>query len=385
MNPFPTRSGRRLLLFISEDWYYWSHRRPIARRALQQGYRVGIVTRVSSLKRAMQQQGLCVFPLNHFVRRVKNPLNEIRSFIELVSVYRRFRPAISHHVALKLVLLGTLAAYLSNTPVIVNALAGLGFLFTQQGPHHRLLQRGVLWAFRVLFRSRRVHIIVQNQDDRRVLIDHRVARPDQIHLIPGSGVDPELFVPTEKTPPGPPVIMLASRMLWDKGIAEFVEAARQINADGLAKARFVLVGFTDSDNPASIPEAVLRKWHRNGWVEWWGYRADMPDVLRQAHIACLPSYREGMPKSLIEAAASGLPIVTTDTTGCRDIVQDGINGFLVPVRDSQALAKALEAAIADPARCRQQGRRGRDLVLRRYTDRRIADDTLALYEKAAAG
>ena len=206
--------------------------------------------------------------------------------------------------------------------------------------------------------------------------------PARLRLIRGAGVNIQTFYP--KVPPfGPVVIVLVARMLWDKGVGEFVEAAHYLTKEGV-NARFVLVGDPDPANPASIPEATLRNWQGQHGVEWWGRREDMPAVLQGAHIACLPSYREGLPKSLLEAAACGLPIVTTDAPGCREVVRDGVNGLLVPVRDSAALATALGKLIGDPALRRRMGEQSRLLAESEFGQEAIIAQTLAVYREVCA-
>jgi glycosyltransferase involved in cell wall biosynthesis len=181
-------------------------------------------------------------------------------------------------------------------------------------------------------------------------------------------------------PPVPVTVVLAARMLWDKGVGEFVEAAKRLHDEGVS-ARFVLVGEPDPANPASVPEASLRAWHGRDGIEWWGRREDIPAILNQAHIACLPSYREGLPKSLLEAAACGLPIVTTDTPGCREVVTDGVNGFLVPVNEVDALAVALKKLIIDSRLRRLMGEKSRACVLADFSQARVIEETLVVYRE----
>jgi glycosyltransferase involved in cell wall biosynthesis len=278
---------------------------------------------------------------------------------------------------MKPVLYGALAARLAGVPLVVNALTGMGYIFASQSLVARALMPGVRRALRLLLRHGRV--IVQNRDDAALV---RSLGIKSIHGIRGSGVDTRVFSPAPKAPPPPPIIMLVSRLLWDKGVGEFVEAARQFKASGM-KARFVLVGSPDRGNRSSIPEATVTQWVNEGLIEWWGRRDDVSSVLRQAHVACLPSYREGVPKSLIEAAAAGLPIVTTDTPGCREIVLDGESGILVPPRDATALASALEELVGDPELRRRMGAKGRELVEAEFTTERVIASTLALYRDMA--
>jgi len=226
----------------------------------------------------------------------------------------------------------------------------------------------------------RCRIIVQNPDDLQRLAKECDVDPNRITLIKGSGVDLKQFYPSQE-PIGVPLVVLASRMLWNKGIGEFVEAASILNKEGVA-ARFALVGESDDHNPLSIPGSRLKKWHADNRVEWWGYRTDMPSVLAQASVVCLPSYYgEGVPKILIEAAASGRPIVTTDMPGCREIVRDGENGLLVPVRNSRELARALGRLINDAPLRREMGYRGRRIVESEFSVESVVEETIQVYEE----
>jgi glycosyltransferase involved in cell wall biosynthesis len=232
-------------------------------------------------------------------------------------------------------------------------------------------------AYRQLLGRPNVRVLVQNPDDRDQIARLTGATPI---LIPGSGVDVKRFVPRPEPPP-PVVVLLASRMLQDKGIGELVEAARRLRAEG-SDARFALVGKPDPGNPRSLSEAQLRAWHTEGCIEWWGHRADMPEVLAQAHVACLPSYyREGLPKFLLEAAAAGLPLVTTDSTGCREAVEPGHNGLLVPARDPAALASALAALIRDPGLRQRMGARSRELAETRFAADAVHRAVLGVYDR----
>jgi glycosyltransferase involved in cell wall biosynthesis len=295
----------------------------------------------------------------------------------LVDIYRSQRPDLVHHVAMKPVLYGTLAAKLCRISRVVNALAGMGWLFASKDGGARALQPSVRLAFRLLLGQSK--IIVQNPDDRRTLARTGLSA-DEVLMIRGSGVDTRVFSPVPEAA-GIPLVVLPARMLWDKGVHEFVEAARIIKGKAI-EATFALVGIPDPENPASVAESTLIDWHNEGIVEWWGYRKDMPSVFQRAHVVCLPSYYgEGLPKSLLEGASSGRPIVTTDAPGCREIVQEGENGFLVPIRDACALAKAIEALIVHPAMRQCMGESGRRLVESEFSVEKVIDSTLALYRE----
>lgn len=368
----------RLMFFVTEDWYFCSHRLPLAIAAREAGFDVVVVTRVREHGEQIRSAGIRLLSFES-ERRSMNPLSMFATVVRLASLYRQERPDIVHHVALKPILTGSIAARIAGIRRVVNALTGLGWLYSSDSRTASLLGFFVRRVLGMLLSHGRV--IVQNPDDRAWLTSLGV-KDDAIRLIRGSGVDIHRFHP-HSTAYGAPVIVLVARMLRDKGVGEFVEAARCL---GLRRdqARFVLVGDPDPANPASIPEATLRQWDTEGIVEWWGRRSDMAEVYAQAHIACLPSYREGLPMSLLEAAACGLPIVATDVPGCREIVLQGENGLLVPPRDSETLARALNLLIHDAGLRARMGRRGRELALAEFSAQRIIAETLALYREMLA-
>jgi len=364
----------KLLFVVTKDWYFVSHRLPLAVAARAAGFEVTVATRVGAHDETILAAGIRLIPFT-LSRRGGNPLYEVAA---LVRLYRRERPDIVHHVALKPVLYGALAARLARVPAQVNAVAGLGWLFTSAKGMTRIIRPAVRRTLAWLLNARGSLTIVQNPDDRDLLIRSHLPE-SRLRLIRGAGVDTAAFYPVPE-PSGTVCIVLVARMLWDKGVGEFVEAARLLTQAGV-NARFVLVGDPDPDNPASVPESTLRAWHGQNGVEWWGHRDDMPAVFHAAHFACLPSYREGLPKSLLEAAACGLPIVTTDAPGCREIVRDGDNGFLVPVRDAQALAIALRGLIDNPVLRAEMGLRSREIVLAEFSREQVIAETLAVYQE----
>ncbi|BFU93730.1 MAG: Alpha-D-QuiNAc alpha-1,3-galactosyltransferase [Nitrospira sp.] len=372
----------RLLYLITEDWYFWSHRLDLARAAVAAGFDVALATRVTDHETRILKEGFRLFPIR-LSRRSRNPLAELAALAELTRLYRRERPAIVHHVGLKPILYGSVAARLAAVPTVVNAFAGLGYLFTDEARQGRLLNRTLGRALRLVLASVRSTVIFQNRDDRDRLIKERVVTQEQSRIIPGSGVDVSTF--TLRPPSGEgPIVMLASRMLWDKGIGEFIEAARRLAREGVS-ARFVLVGRCDEHNPAAIPEETVRSWVAEGLVEWWGHREDMSAVLALATIAVLPSYREGLPKSLLEAAACGKPMVTTDVPGCREILVHGVTGLLVPPKDSAALAAAIHSLLDDPSLRTAMGVAARELVVRSFSVETVTRQVIRLYRELLAG
>lgn len=370
----------KILFFITEDWFFCSHFIERAVAAHAAGNEVVVLTRVGESASFIREAGIRVVPLK-IQRRSFNLLREILVVYAVWKAYRREKPDMVHQVALKPILYGTLAARFSGIKAIVNAPVGMGFVFSSKTFLARLLRPIVQLALRSMLNPPGSKVIFENSDDMDWARSSNLVQRDSAILIRGAGVNLRQFVPKEK-PIGVPLIMLSARMLWDKGIKEFVEAASIIKKRGI-QARFVLVGGVDTGNPTSIPEAQLKLWVNEGLVEWWGYKKDMPAVLQAAHIACLPSsYGEGLPKSLLEAAACGLPIVTTDAPGCREVVREGVNGLLVPVRDAAALATALGILIGDAALRRSMGEQSRLRAETEFGLEAVIEQTLAVYREA---
>ena len=371
-------SHRKLLFFVTEDWYFFSHRIPLAIAAKEAGYEVSVVTRVRKYGDVIREAGLKLIPFENS-RSGVNPLNELVTLARLILLYRRERPDIVHHVAMKPVLYGSIAARVTRVPHVVNALAGMGWLFASDSGYARWFKPVTRWGLGRLLRSGIA--LVQNPDDAQLLINTGV--PDlNVRQIAGAGVDLQCFHP-QPEPDEVPKVVLPARLLWDKGVGEFVKAARMIKKQGI-EARFLLAGEPDNANPSSIPMDQIARWVSAGLVEHLGWVKDMPRLLNNSHIVCLPSYREGLPKSLIEAAAAGRSIVSTDVPGCREIVQHGYNGFLVPPRDADTLAQSLVKLIKDPELRREMGMNGRILAERRFGIERIIQRTLAIYMETAA-
>lgn len=369
---------RKIIFFVTEDGYFCSHRLPLAVAAKAAGFDVVVVTRVVNHGELIRQAGIRVIPFN-ISRGSMNLLINLVAILKLCSIYRNERPDIVHHVAMKPVLYGSIAARVTKVPHIINALAGMGYIFISSQWQALLLRKFVTYTFRILLNRPNSRVILQNPDDQRLMVQSGILNPESIVLIRGSGVDTQAFSPVPELA-GVPIVVLASRMLWDKGVGEFVEAARLIRDKGV-DARFVLVGDTDLANPSAIPTSQLEAWSRSGIIEWWGRRDDMPKVFSESHIVCLPSYREGLPKVLIEAAACGRPIVATDVPGCREIVLHGKNGFLVPPRKALELADALGRLIADPGLRKSMGERGRQLAVAEFSVEKVVAETISVYKE----
>lgn len=368
----------RLLFLITEDWTFWEIRRDLASLAREAGYEVTIATRVTAHAERIRQEGFELIPIM-MLRESRNPFRELMTFFELVRIYRRVRPQIVQHVAMKPVLYGSLAAWVTSIPAVINVFGGLGYAFTDRPQDttmlRTLLQRGLR---KVIALSRSI-VVTQNLDDRDVLIRDHIVGSSRIRLIAGSGVDIHRFVPVDP-PAGDPIVMLVGRMLWDKGVGEFVEAVAHLKKQEV-RARFVLVGRCDQGNPTAISEVQLLHWMQEYGIEWWGHREDLPTVFGQATLVVLPSYREGLPKVLLEAAACGKAIIATDVPGCRSVVRHRQTGLLVPVRDAAALAEAMAELLRNAERRTVLGEHARQLVVREYSSNKISAEFLALYRE----
>lgn len=370
-------NSKTIVYFVTEDWYFCSHRLHLAVAAKEAGYDVYVITRVNLHGEEIEAAGLNLVPVT-LSRRSKNPIVEAMFVTRLTRIYKQIRPDIVHHVGMKPVIYGSIAARLAGISATVNALAGLGFLFSSKKLIARILRPVIKVLFRLLLDNDRTTVILQNPDDVEVMVGSGTVSSDRVSLIMGSGVDTEEYR-RHPEPGGAPLVLLASRLLWDKGVGEFVQAAELLKSEGV-EARFVLVGEGDDANPESISERRLNIWKQEGIVEWWGRRSDMPAVLSDSHIVCLPSYREGLPKVLVEAASCGRPIVTTDAPGCREIVKDGLNGILVPVKDAAALANAIRSLLDSAETRARMGHAGRQLVKETFSLDKVVGETLAIYK-----
>lgn len=378
--------ARPILLFVvNEAYFFVSHRLPIALEARRRGYDVHIAAPRDNV---WAPEGYSVDELDktgltyHEIpisRRGVSPVQELRTFFALFRLYHRLRPQIVHHLTIKPNLYGGLAARLTGVPSVIFAITGLGQIFVSNHVGMRMIQLLVTVLMRLAYGHSNKRVIVQNKRDRDYLINGSVIKIDDTVLIQGSGVDLNLFKPAAE-PEGDPVVILPARLIWEKGVQEFVDAAKLLRLEGVA-ARFVLVGGTHPSNPRSVPEVTLRNWVEEGIVEWWGRREDMPQVMAACHIVCLPTkYGEGVPKVLLEAAAAGRPVVATDTAGCSEVVDDNVEGFLVPAGNSRALANALLRLIRSPDEREVFGQAARKKAEANFAIDSIVQATLKIYE-----
>lgn len=379
------RRQRTLLYVVNWDWFFLSHRLPLALAARERGFRVMVAAVDTGRSAEIESHGFRFTPLP-LAPHGLNPLGEVASVARLAALYRRLRPDLIHHVTIKPVLYGTLAARAVPSAQVVNAISGLGWMYSGSS-RARMLRSFVNRLYRLSLRTPRARTIFQNPDDRQRFVDWGLVAEDRTVLIRGSGVDirefafrPQPQPESEAESESQPLVVLPARLLWQKGVGELVAAARIVRAKH-PEVRFALVGAGDPGNPQTVPDDVLEGWRREGVVETWGHRDDMPEVLAASWIVALPSYSEGLPKALLEAAAVGRAIVTTDVPGCREIVQHEKTGLLVPARDADALAEAILRLLEDAPLRSRLGRAARALVVDQFSLEMVVDQTLALYEE----
>ena len=382
----------KVLFVVNVDTFFVSHRMPLGLALRDAGYDVtvaagqtnendALATMLSGAREKIEKAGLRFIPLP-LERGGTSPPQEAKTLASLVALYQKEKPDIVHHVSIKPVLYGTLAARLTKVPKIINAISGLGFAFIDRADDpfsRRMLRAGIRQAYRTLLHSKNITVIFQNPDDRQFFVSNHFIRENQSRLIRGSGVNTDLFSQTP-IPEGDFIVMLPTRLLWDKGVREFVEAAQQLKPK-FPHVRFVMVGPIDPDNPAAVPTKTIEEWVTKGVVEWWGpkQKSTMPQVLSQAHLVVLPSYREGLPLTLAEASSVGRACITTDVPGCREVIQDGVNGWLVPVRDSNALAKAMTEAIENPDELNRRAQTARTVAERDFSITQVVKKHLDIY------
>lgn len=372
----------KLLLFANTEWYLYNFRRSLAAALRDAGHEVLLVSPPGPYGARLQALGFrwIAAPME---RRSLNPLRELALVAWLRRLVRAERVDLVHGFTIKCAVYGSLAAR-SAGRARVNAVAGMGYVFTSDDVRARVLRPLVRTLMRAALGGRRSRLILQNPDDVALFDEAGLVRPEKVRLIPGSGVDCRRFAPPDdervRNAGAPLRVLLPARLLWDKGVAEFVEASRLLRAEGRA-VEFLLAGDPDPGNPAAVPEQKVRDWVADGMLTWLGHVDDMPALFASVDVVALPSYREGLPKGLIEAAACGLALVTTDVPGCREVVTHEVDGLLVPPKDAVALAQAIARLEADPSLRRQLARAARSRALAEFDERHVIARTVAVYEE----
>ncbi len=400
-------SRGRVLLVANTGWYLYNFRRALGHRLREEGYEPVFLAPADRFTSRLEQEGFRWEEIE-LSRHGTNPWHELRSVAGLTAIYRREHPVLVHHFTIKCVIYGTLAARLARVPHTLNAITGLGHVFLERGWRARMLRLLTQSLYRFVLRLHSGHVIFQNGDDLKIFRDLGLLGKTPASVIPGSGIDTERFSPAnppanakDPTPPPSdratdsprqhsPVVLFVGRLIREKGINEFLEAARLLHARG-SQARFVVAGEIDPGNPSSLTraqvdaEAAVKAEARGAdrLVEFLGHVEEIANVIRSADIVVLPSYREGVPRVLLEAAAMGKAMVATDVPGCREVVEHGVNGRLVPARDPAALAEAIRHLLEHPEVARRMGQRGREKVVREFSETRVLASTLEVYQRLA--
>lgn len=367
-----------LLYLVTEDWYFVMHRLPMALAAQRAGYEVHVACRVAKHGAEIEARGFTLHPLD-WKRGSLNPAHVISSVQQVRSLYRRLNPAIVHHVALQPAVVGSIAA--AGLPLKrVNGFTGLGYVFTSNSLRARAIRPLIVSSMRRLMNDEGSLVLVENSDDRAALIAIGIDA-ERLHVVPGSGIDTQTLQPLPE-PAGEVTAAFVGRLLDDKGVRPLIAAHDLLRGHG-EKLRLLIAGVGDPANPASIPQSEIESWRARPGVELLGHVDGIRKVWERAHIAVLPSRREGLPVSLLEAAAFGRPIVATDVPGCREIVRHDLNGFRVPPDDASALAGALTVLARDPALRARFGAAARQIADAEFSSRRVGEWMVSLYNRLA--
>lgn len=370
--------SRVILFVVNAPEFFLSHRLPLAVAAKKAGFDVHVATADGLDVQSIQSLGFTHHILP-FVRSGQNPLSELATVLCLIKLFRCLKPSLVHLITIKPVIYGGIAARLTGIKSVVSAVSGLGTVFLADSAVARIRRWLVTRLYRASFKHKRLAVIFQNPDDRDVLIGMKALKIEQVRMIRGSGVALKDY-PCVPEPEGIPKVVMAARLLKDKGVFEFVEAASLLQQRGLS-VQMCLVGSPDPGNPTTVTQQELDQWITDGLVEILGHRKDIAKQYAAANIVCLPSYREGLPKSLVEAAACGRAVVTTDVPGCRDAITPGITGLLVPLKDAVGLADAIQALIENQELRKQMGQAGRQLAEEAFAIERIVEQHMNIYQE----
>jgi glycosyltransferase involved in cell wall biosynthesis len=370
---------KKLLFIVNVDWFFISHRLPIAISAIKEGYEVHILTKVTSQLDVLERSGIIVH--NAKLSRKKSGFYLLTELFEIFSNIKKIKPDIVHLVTIKPLLLGGLASRILRVPAVVSAIAGLGVVYTSDGFLSKVRRKLISTIYYIALSHKNQKVIFQNIDDHNRLVSTNNKLAEKSLLIPGSGVNLSLYSVKDKDKDKAiPIVMFAGRLLESKGVKEFVQAAELVNKNSL-QARFILVGDIDPLHPESITELDLDQWKKDRYIEIWGYKSDMYNVIPLASVIVFPSYYgEGLPKILIEAAACGRAVITTDHPGCRDAIDPNITGLLVPVKDAQTLADSIENLISNPEKCTKMGEAGRQLAEEKFDVRYVTERHISIFK-----
>jgi len=369
---------KKLFIVVNQDWFFLSHRLPIGMAAKETGYDVTIVSEDTGVSDKIREAGLNTInlPINKAGTNIKD---EIKTFFFLYKLFRREKPDIVHLVGLKTMLWGSLACRLAGVKAMVSAVCGLGVLFDEEHAHS-FMTRSILKVLRVTHKKKRLAVIFQNNDDKAIFLNAKIMKEEQCAFTNGSGINLQNYDFTPEPTDGLIKIIFTARMVEDKGTLILIDAAKKLEAEYKGKVQFLLCGGLDT-NPNGITKEMLESRCDGEYIQWLGHRKDVLELLKQSHIMAFPSwYREGLPKSVIEAEAIGRPVVTTDSVGCRDTVVDGKNGYMIPIKDSDALAAALKKLIDNPELRQTMGKNAREFAVSKFDINDVVKVHLDVYE-----
>jgi len=371
---------KKILFVVNVDWFFASHRMDLGKAALREGYEVHIATTVTENKIICNQEGFIVHDI-YMKRSSINPFHIFRYFLDLIKTINLIRPNIVHLITIKPVLIGGLALKFCNVPAVVFAISGMGYVFIGKKTYHKFLRYVSSIIYRLALNHSNSIVICQNKDDQNLVKNLTNLPYSKFILIKGSGVDINKFS-YSKLPSTIPIVMFPSRILVDKGVMEFIEAAKlTVNSTSFnLPARFVVVGMVDTENQASLKLSDLMELEKNKIIEYWGHKNNMEKILPQSSIIVLPSYREGLPKVLSEAAACGRPIITTNVPGCREVIENNISGLLVPAKDSKKLSEAIMKLLLDRDLSSSFGKAGRRYAEKNFAIEKIILQHLEIYK-----
>jgi glycosyltransferase involved in cell wall biosynthesis len=368
-----------VLYIFNVSWFFRSHRLAFAKNLInQQGFKIHVASKFSPEDRLMLKEEFIETHDLDFSRSGFNIFNEVKIFFSIIRLIQRIKPDIIEAATLKPVIFTGLICLISKVKLVI-WITGLGYVFINKSKKVRMIRQIILCAYRLIFTKKQLNVIFENHDDQEFFIRSGIIESKKAKLVMGAGVDIKKFSFCLEPKKKPLVVVLPGRMLFDKGISNYVEAAKIIKKKNGNSVRFDLVGAIDYGNPASVPREQIMQWQKEGVVNWLGHSHDMIDVLSNSHIVCLPSHREGCPKALLEAASVGRPIVTFDVPGCREVVKHNFNGFLVPLMDNEALVKALSKLIEDKFLRLEMGKKGRTFIEESFEESLIFKKTLAVY------
>lgn len=377
---------KKILLFANTTWYLYNFRRSLAEHLRAEGWEVTLLSPPDEYGPRLQELGFRWLPFS-FSTRSTNPFNEALVILRLIALYRREQPDIIHHFTIKCVLYGSIASYFIGKPPVVNGVTGMGHIFTDPGLKAKILRPFIRFLYRFILGPNNTRVIFQNNEDLHYFVQAKLVTENKARLVRGSGVNTSVFRPAafkNNTSKEPTTILFASRLLYEKGIFELVETAHILKKNGV-NAIIHIAGDMYPGNPSSLTDNDIEAIKNQNIVTFLGHVDDMQHIIETSDIIVLPSYREGTPRILIEAAAMEKPIVTTDIPGCAGLVVDGVSGFLVPVRDAEALAAALTTLVNDKTLRKQYGKAGRKIVLQEFDETIVIDKTCTIYEELTIG